>query len=364
MQNLLSELGQQVAAAHARRQPLFIRGGATRMFYGQPIAADAQACWLDMSAYRGISSYEPAELVLSARAGTPLAEVEATLADQGQMLAFEPAHFGIGSTIGGCVATGLAGPRRMAVGPLADFVLGARLLSFDGSVLSFGGEVMKNVAGYDLSRLLAGSLGILGPIAEVSLKVVPQPRMQQTQVLELAESAALEACLQWRAQPLPITATVWQAGSAGAPGQLLVRLAGNESAVTQAAQTIGGQSIPAGQAVSFWQGVRDQSHPFFQDPQILRVVLPAAAPSLGLPATMLEWGGSLRWLSGAHDIAPLRAQVQAWGGTLSIYRHPKPPAGVSVLHPLADSIMRIHRNLKQEFDPAGIFNPGRMYPGL
>lgn len=233
MEFALTELCEQVVTARAAQRPLLIRGGGTRLFYGGPLPPAETISWLDLSAYQGVVNYEPSELVLTARAGTRLAEIEALLASQGQMLAFEPPRFGAAGTLGGCVASGLSGPRRMAAGPLADFVLGTRLLNADGSVLRFGGEVMKNVAGYDVSRLLAGSLGILGALVEVSLKVVPRPRREATCVLALDEASALDLCLRWRSQPLPVSATAWVASDSGDGGLLSVRLSGNESAVRQ-----------------------------------------------------------------------------------------------------------------------------------
>ncbi|MFA7438367.1 glycolate oxidase subunit GlcE [Castellaniella sp.] len=365
MEYVLSELCEQVVTARAAQRPLVLRGGGTRLFYGGPLPAADRFSWLDLAAYRGVVSYEPSELVLTARAGTPLAEIETVLDEQGQMLAFEPPRFGAAGTLGGCVASGLAGPRRMAVGGLADFVLGTRLLNADGSVLRFGGEVMKNVAGYDLSRLLAGSLGVLGALVEVSVKVLPRPRCEATQVFELDETAALDHCLMWRSRPLPISATWWQPEPTGAVGRLTVRLSGNETAVRQARLAMGGDALPAPSAEPFWLAVRDQTHPFFQQRPLWRVVLPPDAPSLGLGPVVHEWGGSLRWLAGAPE-APeadaLRGRVQALGGSATLYRHDGVPPGFSVFHPLPEGILQIHRRLKHEFDPAGIFNPLRLYP--
>ncbi|MFA5665088.1 glycolate oxidase subunit GlcE [Castellaniella sp.] len=362
MEYVLSELCEQVVTARAAQRPLMLRGGGTRLFYGGPLPSGDRVGWLDLSAYRGIISHEPSELVLTARAGTPLVEIETVLHEQGQMLAFEPPRFGDAGTLGGCVASGLAGPRRMAVGGLADFILGCRLLDAEGNVLRFGGEVMKNVAGYDLSRLLAGSLGVLGAMVEVSVKVLPRPRCEQTQVLQLDETAALAHCLRWRAQPLPISATLWAPDAAGGGGRLSVRLSGNEAAVRQACQAIGGDALPEASATGFWQAVRDQTHSFFQQRPLWRLILPPDAPALGLGPVLHEWGGSLRWLPGGHEAGALRDRVQSLGGSATLYRHDGVPAGFSVFHPLAAGILQIHRRLKHEFDPAGIFNPQRLYP--
>ena len=364
MEFVLSELCEQVVTARAAQRPLLIRGGGTRLFYGGPLPADDAASWLDLSAYQGVVSYEPSELVLTARAGTRLTEIETLLASQDQMLAFEPPRFGAAGTLGGCVASGLAGPRRMAAGSLADFVLGTRLLSADGNVLRFGGEVMKNVAGYDVSRLLAGSLGVLGALVEVSLKIVPRPRCEATCVLALDESAALDRCLRWRSRPLPVSATAWVADASGTGGKLSVRLSGNESAVRQGLDEIGGERLPDETAEAFWLALRDQTHAFFEQRPLWRIVLPAGAPALGLAPVLHEWGGCLRWLVGPHDAAALRDRVQALGGSACLYRREGAPQGVPAFHPLADGVLQIHRRLKREFDPAGLFNAHRLYPEL
>ena len=361
MEYVLSELSEQVAAARAGQRALRIRGGGTRSFYGNPWPADDSAGWLDLSAYRGVVNYEPSELVLTARAGTALSEIEALVAGEGQMLAFEPPRFGDGGTLGGCVATGLSGPRRMAAGSASDFVLGTRLLAADGNVLRFGGEVMKNVAGYDLSRLLAGSLGVLGALVEVSIKVVPRPRCEATRVLALDEGQALEQCLQWRSRPIPVSATAWLDEGEGA-GRLYARLSGNESAVRQGLARIGGQPLEEREAEAFWLSLRDQTHAFFQQRPLWRIVLPPRTPALDLGPTLHEWQGGLRWLCGPLDADDLRARAQSLGGSACLYRRGDVSPDVPAFHPLSAGILQIHRRLKQEFDPSGIFNRHRLLP--
>ncbi|WP_322996891.1 glycolate oxidase subunit GlcE [Castellaniella sp.] len=364
MEFVLSELSEQVVTARAAKRPLMIRGGGTRLFYGEPLPPEDTLNWLDISVYHGVVGYEPSELVLTARAGTPLTEIETLLADQGQMLAFEPPRFGGDGTLGGCVAAGLSGPRRMAAGPLADFVLGTQVLGTDGNVLRFGGEVMKNVAGYDLSRLMAGSLGVLGALVEISIKVMPQPHAEATRVLVMDEAAALAHCLSWRAQPLPISATAWLPAADGGAGQLLVRLSGNGSAVRQAQAVIGGEALVDEQAAAVWLGLRDQTHAFFQQRPLWRLSLPPKAPVLGLGPCLHEWGGGRRWLAGQPDAATLRARVQALGGSACLYHRGGVSRDITTFHPLAGGVMQIHRRLKQEFDPATIFNPRRLAPEL
>lgn len=360
MDSILAELGERVAAAAAAQRPLMIRGGGTRMFLGEPLPPEGSFDWLDMSPWRGIVDYEPSELVVVARAGTPLAEVEQLVASRGQMLAFEPPRYGAAGTIGGCVAAGLAGPRRMAAGPVADFVLGARLIGPHGKAMRFGGEVMKNVAGYDVSRLLAGSLGVLGPIAEVSIKVLPRPRREESIVLELDEAAALRQCTAWRSRAVPVSATAWMPGESGRGGQLVVRLSGNESAVRQSVAQLGGEQVPPAEAEAFWTSLRDQTHAFFAQRPLWRVVLPPGVPSLQIGGELHEWQGCLRWLAGPQDAEALRERVGALGGSVSVHRGDASTRGVPVFHPLAPAVLAIHKRLKQQLDPAGVFNRGRM----
>lgn len=368
MQFVLSELCEQVMTARAAKRPVYIRGGGTRQFYGQPFpdAVTSGLSWLDLAGYHGIVGYEPSELVLTARAGTLLSDIEDALEDRGQMLAFEPPRFGAAGTLGGCVASGMSGPRRMAAGPLSDFVLGTRVLDASGNVLRFGGEVMKNVAGYDMSRLMAGSLGVLGALVEVSLKVMPKPRSEVTLVIESSEQQALDRCLQWRSQPLPISATAWLAnGVEGQSGRLMVRLSGNESAVVGAVAYLGGEQLDDKPAAKFWQTMRDQTHDFFQVRPLWRVVLPPGTPALNLGPSCIEWQGGLRWIdmSQTPDV-DVRAQARALGGSACLYRCAGVTSEPSVFQAVPPALMKIHRRLKEELDPAGLFNPGRLYSEL
>lgn len=350
----VAELQERVRAAAAARAPLRPRGGGSKDFYGNEPRGEV----LDTRGHAGIVSYEPTELVVTARCGTPLAGLEAELARQGQMLAFEPPRFSPQATLGGCVAAGLSGPRRAAAGAVRDFVLGARMLDGAGRDLSFGGQVMKNVAGYDVSRLLAGSLGTLGVILEVSLKVLPRPAAERTLRLEMDEARALGTVNRWAGQPLPVSATSWSGGV------LSVRLSGAETAVDAAAARIGGDALESAQAASFWEGVREQSDPFFADATPLwRLSLPSTAPVLALPGRqMTEWGGALRWWATAAPAAEVRAAAQKAGGHATLFRGGDRSAGA--FHPLTPALAKLHRGLKAAFDPAGILSPGRLYPDL
>ncbi len=358
MPDALVPLAEAIRAAAAERRGLRIRGGGTKDFYGQSLDGEV----LDTRGYAGIVAYDPTELVVTARGGTPLAELEAALAAQGQMLAFEPPHFAqFGSsaaTVGGAVAAGLAGPRRAAAGAVRDFVLGVRLLDGRGQDLSFGGQVMKNVAGYDVSRVMAGALGMLGVIAEVSLKVLPVPVAEATLRFELPEDRAIEATNRWAGRPLPISATAYS------DGDLAVRLSGAAAAVRAAQAKLGGAPVDAGDAARFWSAIREQTAPFFGGAEPLwRLAVPSATPPLGLEGrSLVEWGGALRWLASNADARHVREVAARAGGHATLFRRGDRSAGV--FHPLAPAVATIHRRLKAEFDPHGILNRGRMYPGL
>ncbi len=343
------DLCERIAAAAAARTPLRIRGGGSKDFYGGEPRGEP----LDLSPYRGVVAYEPKELVLTVRAGTPLAEVEEVLAQERQMLPFEPPHYGAGSTIGGTVATGLSGPRRAYAGAVRDFVLGARIVNGKGEDLSFGGRVIKNVAGYDVSRLMAGAMGTLGVLLDLSFKVLPRPAAQATLAFELDEDAAIRQANRWAGQPLPLSATAWQAGV------LRVRLSGAEAALRAARAKMGGDEIA--DSDDFWSELRDHRHAFFSPGRPLwRLSVPQTAPALELPhGQLIEWGGGLRWVSGELDARAIRATVEKAGGHATLFRGGDKAAGA--FHPLAPALWKIHQRLKQAFDPAGILNPGRLY---
>jgi glycolate oxidase FAD binding subunit len=370
----LVERVRQARAAHAK---LCIRGGDTKAFYGEARCGEP----LDMGALTGISSYEPSELVITARAGTPLAELEAVLAEKGQCLAFEPPRFAHSTnagvrggtdpaaapprgTVGGMVAAGLSGPSRAAVGAVRDHVLGLTLLNGRCEVLSFGGQVMKNVAGYDVSRVIAGSMGVLGAICEVSLKVLPLPAATATLRFEMDQASALQQLNQWAGQPLPLHASAWW------QGLLVLRLSGAAAAVRAAAQSLGGEVVPPELAAAFWQGLRDQSDEYFVNARtaldggatLWRLSLPPTAPPLALDGDCLvEWGGAQRWLCATLPAAAVRDATAAAGGHATLFMGHERSAGVFA--PLTSPLDRIHRELKRSFDPDGVFNPGRLYPG-
>lgn len=353
--SVVRRYADRIRAAAGSGGRLCIRAGGTKDFYGGPLEGET----LDVTEYAGITSYEPTELVITARCGTLLAELEQTLAAQRQMLAFEPPHFGAGATLGGCIAAGLAGPRRAAnglyYGAVRDFVLGCGLVDGRGDAQRFGGQVMKNVAGYDVSRLVVGSLGTLGLILDVSLKVLPMPMAGGTLRFSLSEPDALAKLSEWAARPLPVSATAWLAG------ELAVRLEGAVAAVDAAREKLGGQFMAAEQAAAFWQGVREQTDPFFAHPGPLwRVSVPSTTLPLSLPGhQLIEWGGALRWWKTGAEAETVRAISKAAGGHATLFRGGDRAAGVFT--PLDPVLARLHHNLKAAFDPAGVFNRARMY---
>jgi glycolate oxidase FAD binding subunit len=343
---------ERIRAASATHAPLRLVGGGTKDFYGQDLVGER----FDTTPYRGIVDYDPTEMVITARCGTPLLEIEQALAGERQMLAFEPPHFGSNATLGGCVAAGLSGPRRPYAGAVRDVVLGVRMLDGRGDDLSFGGRVMKNVAGFDVSRLIAGSLGTLGVILEVSLKCVPQPRTELTLVQEMAADDALRRCNEWGAMPLPLSATCWHGG------RLAVRLSGAESAVASAARHIGGEPLPA--AVAFWAAVREQHHVFFEQPGggLWRASVRSTAPQLAAGRdTLIEWGGALRWFRAGDPESglALRAWARDNGGHGTLFRGGDKSVGA--FQPLPGPMLALHQRLKAALDPVGVFNPRRMY---
>ncbi len=344
----LDDIVAAVRAAHDSHTPLRIRGAGSKDFYGGLLAGDV----LDVSGHRGIVAYEPTELYLTAKCGTPLADIEAALAEKNQMLAFEPPRFG-GATLGGCIAAGLSGPRRQQAGAARDFVLGVRLVDGTGQVLDFGGQVMKNVAGYDVSRLLAGSLGTLGVLAEVTLKVLPKPVAEVTRVFELDEKEAVARLNAWGGKPLPISASFWH------DGRLWLRLSGAGAAVEAAQRALGGEvAVDAGK---LWESVREQTHPAFASPVLWRLALPSTAPDAGLgtPAAV-EWGGALRWYAGEQDAA--RGAAARLGGHAVLYRAPESlRCREGAFTALSPALLALHRRLKKAFDPKGLLNPGRLY---
>jgi glycolate oxidase FAD binding subunit len=344
-QSLLEQVNQALENA----TPLRIQGSNSKAFLGRTTAGEI----LDTRSHRGIVSYDPTELVITARCGTPLSQLTQVLDAAQQMLPCEPPSFGDGATVGGMIACGLSGPRRPWSGSVRDFVLGTRVITGQGKLLRFGGEVMKNVAGYDLSRLMAGSYGSLGLITEVSLKVLPKPRQCLSISLEMDAERALLRLAEWGQQPLPISAACHD-GSC-----LHLRLEGGEGSVSAAHERLGGERLEA----CWWDDLNEQRLSFFDEDQPLwRLSLPHNTPLLSLPGRQLiDWGGAQRWLKSDAEAAYIRQVVDEVGGHATCFSH-----GLTdtPFQPLPPALMRYHRNLKQQLDPRGIFNPGRLYAEL
>ncbi|WP_460055703.1 glycolate oxidase subunit GlcE [Pseudomonas sp. S2_D06] len=344
-QSLLEQVNQALENA----TPLRIQGSNSKAFLGRTTAGEI----LDTRSHRGIVSYDPTELVITARCGTPLSQLAQVLDAAQQMLPCEPPSFGDGATVGGMIACGLSGPRRPWSGSVRDFVLGTRVITGHGKLLRFGGEVMKNVAGYDLSRLMAGSYGSLGLITEVSLKVLPKPRQALSISLEMDAERALLRLAEWGQQPLPISAACHD-GS-----RLHLRLEGGEGSVAAAHERLGGERLEA----YWWDDLNEQRLSFFdQDQPLWRLSLPHNTPLLSLPGRQLiDWGGAQRWLKSDADAAYIRQVVNEVGGHATCFSH---GLSDSPFHTLPPALMRYHCNLKQQLDPLGIFNPGRLYAEL
>lgn len=351
--DISDSLREQLLAASARGGQLRIQGGGSKDFLGrQP---KGELFWV--SGHAGVVEYQPKELVISARCGTPLAEVEAELARHGQMLPFEPPHFGTTATLGGTIAAGLSGPRRPFAGSARDFVLGVRLLNGRGDIMRFGGVVMKNVAGYDISRLVTGSLGTLGVILEVSLKVLPLPARELTLVQEAAPEEAIRKMTVWSGQALPLSGACYDGA------RIFLRLSGTASAVEAAHQRLGGDRVEEG--ARFWTQVREQLHPYFgSDARPLwRVsVRPGTPPLTPDGEWFIDWAGALRWLSSDAPADEIRRMASEAGGHATLFRNGDRQG--QIFHPLSPDLLSLHQRLKQAFDPDDLLNPGRMYPDI
>lgn len=351
-QNCSKELQQKVQDAIARETAVEIRGSGSKLHLGSAISGER----LDTRCHVGIVSYEPTELVVTARCGTPLKELEAVLAERGQMLPFEPPHLGPDATLGGAIACGLSGPARFAAGSVRDYVLGVRMVNGQGEIVRFGGQVMKNVAGYDMSRLMVGAFGTLGLLLDISLKVLPCPEQVISLVARKGSPAALEHMIKLSRLPLPLTGAAWDAG------ELHLRLSGSQAAVTEAQAFLGPEYTEADTA--WWQDLREMRLPYFQSQRPLwRLALPPASAPFPMPGeTLIDWAGAQRWLKSAADATQMFASAAAEGGHARLW--PTAAMGNATaqqLPVLEPGLLRLHQRVKEALDPSGVFNPGRMY---
>ena len=349
--DLTASIQEQVKDAYYASDALKITGNNTKEFLGHRVSGNP----LEISSHTGIVNYEPTELVITARCGTTLNEIEQALDKNNQMLAFEPPHHGKNATLGGTIACGLSGPGRALYGAVRDFVLGTRIVNGQGDLLHFGGEVMKNVAGYDLSRLQAGAMGTLGVLLEASLKVLPKEGYTRTQVLDVSKQVAFERMCQCAELPASATAYV--------DDRLYIRLSGSEHTINRISGKLGGELLENDAA--FWLNVREHQHPFFRDSGSLwRISVPPATPPVEIPGQwLIEWNGAQRWLNTDASAQHIRAIIKPLGGHASCY-HNDSQADNEIFHPLPEPLMKLHHRLKHAMDPNGILNPGKMYPGL
>ena len=354
--DFLQQLGQHIDQCARAGRAVQIKGGGSKDFYGGPLEGEV----ISTHGFSGILEYEPTELVITAKAGTLLSEIEAAVASQRQMLAFEPPRFGSNSTLGGVIASGLAGPRRATHGGVRDFVLGTTLMDGRGQVLHFGGTVMKNVAGYDVSRLLAGSMGCMGLLLDISVKVLPVPATEVTLRFEMTEAQFIERANRWLGDPLPISGSHWHAGVA------CLRLSGAQAAVDEAVKKLGGEPVANEAGIALWNALRDQTHEFFNwGGDLYRLSLPATTPPVSSGCeTLIEWAGSQRWLRAPADSNPVKIQAMAQNlnGHATLYHTPTLSKRALAFTSPAPALKSIQQKLKREFDPAGIFNPGHMAP--
>ncbi len=350
MPDISDNLCQQVQQAIDDKTPLSIVGGNSKSFYGHDVEGQS----LDVSSHQGIIEYEPSELVITVRAGTRLADIEDVLASNAQMLGFEPPGFGSKATIGGTVACNLSGPARPYQGAARDFVLGMNIINGHAQQLKFGGQVIKNVAGYDVSRLQCGAMGTLGVMLDVSLKLIPVPEQIHSRSLKMGLDKAIETMNQLAARPCPVTAACY------VDEKLYIRFAGTETAVTRAAASLGGDEV---EDADFWSSVCEHQHNFFSsDTSLWRLSVPPATRAMhDLPGVCLvDWGGAQRWLQSEHSADQIRQSCEQVGGHATLYRSRRNEP--DIFHPLTAPLKTIHKNLKQAFDPHGVLNPGRMYP--
>lgn len=350
MNDTAQQLIETVTCAHRAGQSLSIHGGGSKSFLrlqdqGKPIST---------LQHSGIVSYEPTELVLTVRSGTTIADTESVLRENSQMLAFEPPEFK-GGTIGGAIASGLSGPRRPWAGAARDFVLGTHIINGKGERLRFGGQVMKNVAGYDISRLMAGAYGVLGVILDVSIKVLPRPEMEVTRVFELSVEETIRRISELSGVANPISAACWY------QNRLMVRLSGAEAGVQQASRMLGGELLQ--DADNFWLSVRNHTHTFFQRGSFWRLSVPPASPHIlqDTSEQFIDWGGSQRWIRTEESPESVAQQALSAGGYAEQW-HTSNKANLR--HPLQKGIRQIHKKIKQAFDPRGILNPGAFYSYL
>ena len=355
--NRTQELQDRIRSAYSDKTPLKIIGGNSKDFYGNNVSKHSNIEVLETRIHQGVISYEPSELVITARAGTPLKEIEALLTENNQMLPLEPPHFDEHATLGGAIATGLSGSRRPFTGSARDFVLGTKIITGKGDIMSFGGQVMKNVAGYDVSRLMVGALGTLGLLLEVSIKVLPRPVTEITQVIAMSQQEALNTMKELHQTPLPLSALAYE------NEKLYIRLSGATSAVNSSQKKVGGETLV--HADNFWQQVNEQTHSFFDNETPLwRLSVPYIANISLKENSFIDWAGALYWMHSEKEAEEIQQHAIEQGGHATLFKASNNHSIQERFTPLEAKIKQFHINLKMRFDPYGILNYGRLYSDL
>lgn len=351
MTDTQQDIASRIQDAYQQKQPLEIIAGNTKSFYGRKI----DAVPFSTLQHTGITEYEPSELYISARSGTTLKEIEQTILNNNQILPFEPPYFGSSATLGGCVASGLSGPRRATSGAVRDCILGTEIINGKGEYLRFGGKVMKNVAGYDVSRMMCGALGTLGVLMSITIRLLPKPQSEQTLVFSMSPDDSILHMNKWANTPMPISASFYDEVN------LYIRLSGSASSIDKCVKEIGGDLVNSSDI--FWMDIKEQTHKFFlTELPLWRICVPPNSPTLNISGDcVMEWNGALRWYVTEQSESEIRAEVLRVNGHAMLFRGENTQ---QKFHPLTDAAMRIQTNLKQAFDPVGILNPGKMYAEL
>ena len=356
--DISQDLQHFIKEAIAAKIPFFIQGGGSKDYYGNPVEAGP----LDVSPHSGVISYEPTELCITVRAGTPLSEIESLLAEHQQILPFEPPQYTDRATIGGAIAAGIAGPRRAYSGSVRDAILGVQIINGEGEIVNFGGQVMKNVAGYDLSRLMVRSLGTLGLILNVSIRLIPKPEQDLSLVFEASQEDALAFFEGLRKQLLPITASLWK------DNMVYMRFSASEKILKSTRAKIAAQKEidVLADGDNFWQSIRDHKDDFFSysDKPLWRLSLPPVSDKILRinDPQLIEWGGAQRWVNSNAPANIIHSIAMSRGGYATAFKRRAP--GTAVFPTLEPKLLALHRQLKRKMDPHAVFNPNRLYQGV
>ena len=346
-----ASLIERVLDAGNRSEPIRVRGGNSKEFLGRSLTGSS----VDTSAHTGVVQYEPDELVLTVRSGTTLDEINDVLGEHKQMLGFEPPRYTAQSTIGGTFACNLSGPARPWRGSVRDAVLGLRLINGRGEHLRFGGRVIKNVAGFDASRLQAGAFGTLGIITEISLRVLPAPEASVTLARELDVRASLRYMNELAGTSVPLTGACW------ANGIQYIRLEGSTAGVAAATRQIGGDRTD----FTVWKTLRDPDAQLFGGASagsLWRFSVSSTSESILPNDVVIDWAGALRYVRAEADLDEMSRLAAKAGGHVMRISHNSDER--EFLQQPEPAVRKLHERLKLAFDPGRILNPGRLYGWL